>query len=300
MIDIIKNTTQAAIIGDCVGAFNEFNFGTKGKKRLRNVDLELLKTKRDVFNNQYGNFTDDTTCALITMRNFKYGEFDVPAIKRDMKRWIERGAFSSTGECFDVGTGTAYAILKDQPVTDPSKGAGNGALMRMYPVAIATYGRSQEDIERIVKYMTEFTHPVPLCLHYSMLYVRIMHRIFDGVNKRTLSKEFGAYFDEDSCLTTGYVKDSLTIAWRVFLEFEHKEYGIFLIANMGLDSDTIASIYGSMIGAYTTVQNKSQEFTPWLVENIKRQDLVDSIVKEFTHRVVCTMIDHLPSYLHKS
>ncbi|ADQ52850.1 ADP-ribosylglycohydrolase [Aeromonas phage PX29] len=281
----IRMTTQAAIIGDCVGSFNEFNFGTKGKKKLRKVTLELLQTKRDVWGHDYGYFTDDTTCALITMNCFKNGEFDIPQIMRQMRAWVEHGSFASNMECFDIGAST-FNALYGKPICDAAKGAGNGALMRMYPVALATFGRDPASVERIVREMTEFTHPVEICVEYSLLYVKIMHRILAGVKKEQLENEFGHFFDQNECLPTGYVKDSLTIAWRTFLMFEHKEYGIYCIANMGLDSDTVASIYGSMIGAYSSISGNSQEFDSWLIDNIKRQDLIDSIVEKFSKNVV--------------
>ncbi|BES53128.1 ADP-ribosylglycohydrolase family protein [Aeromonas phage phiWae14] len=274
-------SSSAAIIGDCVGSFNEFNTG----KKIRRINIETLKAEKNSFDHDYGYFTDDTTCALITMNNYQDGKFDIAGIKRDIRRWVNRGAFSSTGECFDIGTSTYNAIMRDKPITDASKGCGNGALMRFYPVAFATYGKSKEEIESVVRELTEITHPIEFVVEYSLLYVRIMHRIIDGASKEQLQNEFGLFFDNADCKPTGYVKDSLTIAWRTFMLFDKKQNGIFYIANLGYDSDTVASIYGSMIGAYSVLHH-SGDFDPWLHENIKRPDLINSISDKFMEQVL--------------
>ena len=278
---IMIQSSAGAVIGDCVGSFNEFNTD----KNIRRIDLDALKTERNSFEHEYGYFTDDTTCSLITMRNFINGKFDVAGIKRDIRRWVNRGAFSSNGECFDIGASTYNAIMRDKPVTDERYGSGNGALMRMYPVAFATYGKSKEEIENVVRELTELTHPVEFVVEYSMLYVRIMHRIMDGVNKEQLQNEFGLFFDNADCNPTGYVKDSLTVAWRTFMTFDKKQNGIFYITNLGYDSDTVASIYGSMIGAYS-VWHDSGDFDQWLHANIKKPELINSIMDKFMKDVL--------------
>jgi ADP-ribosylglycohydrolase len=57
-------------------------------------------------------------------------------------RWWREGAYSPTGDCFDIGIATRAALARFERTGDPASGdpdpmsAGNGCLMRLAQVSI--------------------------------------------------------------------------------------------------------------------------------------------------------------------
>ena len=90
-----------------------------------------------------GQWTDDTAMALALADSLHHDPaLDASDLMRRFVDWHERGTYSCTGVCFDIGNATRAALdrfrrtgsaLAGSP--DPDT-AGNGALMRLAPVAI--------------------------------------------------------------------------------------------------------------------------------------------------------------------
>ena len=90
-----------------------------------------------------GQWTDDTSMALALADSLiACDELDEHDLMTRFVSWMDEGAYSSNGRCFDIGNTVRSALTKfnqtGNPVagsTDPSS-AGNGSLMRLAPVAI--------------------------------------------------------------------------------------------------------------------------------------------------------------------
>ncbi len=121
-------------VGDALGAYLEFEEAREPENYLREYQAG------GPHNLPAGCWTDDTSMALamadaLDLRN---GQFDGDLIMRNWIAWYDNGAFSSTGECFDIGNTCATALnnyradsgINTSGVTSPNS-AGNGALMRM-------------------------------------------------------------------------------------------------------------------------------------------------------------------------
>jgi ADP-ribosyl-[dinitrogen reductase] hydrolase len=87
-----------------------------------------------------GGWTDDTSMALGLADSLAgLGRFDGADIMRRWLRWMEAGAYSHTGTCFDIGNQTAAALRRfrrDGSFPEPTTAAGNGAIMRLAPVVL--------------------------------------------------------------------------------------------------------------------------------------------------------------------
>src|SRR5690606_31822074 len=90
-----------------------------------------------------GQWTDDTAMALALADSLlQCGALDEQDLLRRFLAWHERGEYSCTGTCFDIGITTREALARfrrtgaDHPGPTDPRTAGNGSLMRLAPVAL--------------------------------------------------------------------------------------------------------------------------------------------------------------------
>jgi ADP-ribosyl-[dinitrogen reductase] hydrolase len=90
-----------------------------------------------------GGWTDDTSMALALADSLLHdADLDPCDLMDRFVSWHETGAYSHTGTCFDIGNTVRAALRHYRDTGDPIAGstdawsAGNGALMRLAPVAI--------------------------------------------------------------------------------------------------------------------------------------------------------------------
>jgi ADP-ribosyl-[dinitrogen reductase] hydrolase len=96
------------------------------------------------FKLQPGEWTDDTSMALCLAESLveKQG-FDPQDQMERYVKWWRQGHLSSNGVCFDIGCTVRSALTRFLSTKDPYAGptapdtAGNGALMRIAPIALA-------------------------------------------------------------------------------------------------------------------------------------------------------------------
>lgn len=107
------------------------------------------------FDLQPGQWTDDTSMALCLAESLiECRGFDAVDQLTRYCRWYREGYFSSTGQCFDIGTTTRQALERFEHTrgsycgsTDPHT-AGNGSIMRLAPVALFYARNPREAIEK--------------------------------------------------------------------------------------------------------------------------------------------------------
>ena len=88
-------------------------------------------------------WTDDTAMALALADSLAQAPSLDPAdLMQRFLDWRDTGAYSCTGTCFDVANATSAALERFRRTGEPLAGSadpaasGNGALMRLAPVAI--------------------------------------------------------------------------------------------------------------------------------------------------------------------
>lgn len=268
---VIQTVIYGAIIGDCIGAFNEF-----GNKRK--FDLFRIENKTDSFGHKYGNWTDDTSLSLIDLQNYAINGFhDHIWFMERAYEFVTKGDYTPYGVCFDVGIATRKAIDGDLE-RDPNKGNGNGALMRMYPVALSTFGLSEIEISYAVRKSVNMTHPHELNYQYCFAYVKVMHDIIRGMSKTDLAVKYKSFLDMPNDKQTGFVADSFIVALKMLVNHRSFTSGILEITSNGGDSDTIGSIYGSMASLYNFD-------IPKHFLNVEKKDFIDDIIDRFATKL---------------
>jgi len=251
------------------------------------------------FHLKAGQWTDDTSMALclatslVECRGFE--------ARDQMERywdWYRNGAYSSTGDCFDIGSTVRQALQRYKTTDEPFSGstdpysAGNGSIMRLAPVVMAYYPH-QQNIWHYTAESSRTTHAALECLDACRLLGDILYRALSGARKaETLLSTAPERFQAESIQKiargdyrektdanirgTGYVVQSLEAALWCFWTTDTLERAILKAANLGDDADTTAAICGQVAGAF---YGESGIPPRWLEKLAMREEIGELAVK---------------------
>ena len=102
--------------------------------------------------------------------------------------WYRNGAYSSTGDCFDIGNTVRQALQRYKTTNEPFSGstdpysAGNGSIMRLAPVVMAYYPHRQ-NIWHYAAESSRTTHAALECLDACRLLGDILYQALSGAGK---------------------------------------------------------------------------------------------------------------------
>lgn len=144
-------------VGDAVGTSLEF------KTRPRFAVLQDMQGG-GVFELKRGEWTDDTAMALALADSLLVdADLDAADLMARFSDWQLRGTYSCTGTCFDIGNTVRGALERWLNLGNPYAGsthprsAGNGALMRLAPVAVRHWNR-RDRLKDVAYRQTRTTH----------------------------------------------------------------------------------------------------------------------------------------------
>ena len=239
-------------VGDALGATTEFM--TPAQIRDRYGVL------RDIVGGGWlklspGQVTDDTEMTLCVARGIARSErWDLWPIADRFARWL-------SGDPADVGATCRRRIeefmekgrLKASP---DERGAGNGAAMRVAPVALYTLG-NEELLSRLAVEQAHITHHHPLsdaaCVSVGKMIQRgllgaplpVVRAAAEELAARHPEFRFEGYDGESSA----YVVDTLRTVFDAFFSTDNFEDCVVKTVNRGGDADTTGSIAGAIAGA---------------------------------------------------
>jgi ADP-ribosyl-[dinitrogen reductase] hydrolase len=246
-----------------------------------------------------GEWTDDTSMALCLATSLvECGGFDARDQMERYWDWYQNGAYSSTGQCFDIGNTVRQALQRYKETGDPFSGstdpysAGNGSIMRLAP-AVMAYFPHGEHIWQYAAESSRTTHAALECLDACRLLGDILYHVLSGEGKaeallstdpEQLQSEKiqkiarGDYRakPESKIRGTGYVVEALEAALWCFWVTDSFEEAILKAANLGDDADTTAAICGQVAGAF---YGESGIPSRWL-EKLAMRDEIASLAKE--------------------
>lgn len=232
------------------------------------------------FRLQPGDWTDDTSMAcclaysLITCKGF-----DAAHQMARYCDWYQYGAYSSTGECFDIGNATRTALETFLRTGEAMAGspaasaAGNGSLMRLAPIPVF-YFDSFEQAVHYAALCSQTTHKAIEAVDACRYYAALIHGALHGVAKQQLldglysptpgywqahpltpsihAVAMGSYQHKtrDQISSSGYVLHTLEAALWAFFHYDNFRDGVLAAVNLADDSDTVGAVYGQLAGAY--------------------------------------------------
>jgi len=257
------------------------------------------------FNVAIGEYTDDTALALCLAQSLidKNGIDQKDQLSKYLK-WFKNGYMSANGRSIGCGKVTLRSLYRyisrncaECGNSRLTKGAGNGSLMRIAPVALFYANDIKLAMEMAIK-SSLTTHGLPICADASMYMTGLIIGAINGKSKNELlSIDYAkALFDKlkdytfheevialtegnykhksrDEIEARGYVIMTLESALWAFYNTDTFDEGLILVVNLGDDADTVGAVYGQLAGAYYGVDSIAKEYKNGLMRSEFIEDL---------------------------
>ena len=278
-------------------------------------------------NQPAGSWSDDTSMSLCVADSLCRG-FDTEDMMKKFSQWRSKHSYTANGVVFDIGRCCRRAInrywdgLPADCCGDSSlNGNGNGALMRMLPVALYQCHYSTADDEHLEDFLelihaaSSVTHAHEigliccglfsltlrewlLCENSGAALADIARSAFEK-GKQTYTRMGGDYavyvndptYFDDPCRLTGKTADELpswgyalntwNIALWSLLTTDNYRDCVLKAVNLGGDADTNASVAGALAGVIYGKKAIPQEW----VDTLLNKQLLDEIAGRFS----CTL-----------
>ena len=248
-------------VGDALGTTLEFQ-----DRDSQPPHTEMLGG--GVFDLAPGQWTDDTSMALALADSLvAHPTLDATDLMQRFVAWGERGDYSCTGTCFDIGITTRQALQRFTVTGNPFAGsdasdtAGNGSIMRLAPVALVALSDAAL-AERLAVDQSRVTHAAPACLDACRFMVEVLRELIAGGEAPFRPREPGAFPSIKDLVrgaytgktrkeirSTGYVVDTLEAALWAVQRTTNFEDALVLAVNLGGDADTVGAVAGQLAGA---------------------------------------------------
>lgn len=251
-----------AVVGDIVGSIYEFD-------NHRSKDFALFGDGVE--------FTDDSIMTIATMQALMNG-----AKSNDFV-----GAYKHFGNKYPSSYGVRFSQWLTSDNSQPYDSWGNGAPMRVSPVA--WFYDNLEDVERTAKVSAEVTHNHPDGIKGAQSIAGAAFLARTGKSKEEIKayiEKYGYFLDfklndiRDTYQFDESSEGTIPLAVVAFLESTDFEDAIRNAISIGGDSDTVAAITGSIAEAFYGVPND--------IVNKALFSLTDelrSIVKDFNQAI---------------
>jgi len=286
-------------IGDALGAPVEF---------LKRGTFPYIDRyyKGGKFRLSIGEYTDDTAMALCLAQSLIEcnGLNQKDQLEKYLK-WFKEGYMSATGRSIGCGKQVYKALFKFMATkceecgdSKFKKGAGNGSLMRIAPVALFYRKYPLKVAMKMAEKSSYTTHGLKVCADACRVYSALIIGALQGISKKELlSKEYFKYIlnedkeytydplieeimngsyknkNRDEINSSGYVIHTLEAAlWSFYNSSSFKE-GVILAVNLGEDADTIGAVYGQLAGAFYGEKNINSYFK----DNLINKELIENI-----------------------
>ncbi|MSN25010.1 MAG: ADP-ribosyl-[dinitrogen reductase] hydrolase [Geobacter sp.] len=265
--DEIRDRARAAFIGmaigDALGATVEFMTTSEIASKYG--------TFKDIIGGGWlrlkpGQVTDDTQMALCIARAVVSRQtWALEAVADNFAAWLK----SRPVDCGDTCRKGIRAYMLHGTLEMPLNewDAGNGAAMRMLPVALY----SLPDGELLRKYAVEqahLTHNNPVSDAACICLGEMLHLAICGAEKSRLRRQadglvarFPTFnFEPYRGLATGYVVDTMQTVFHWFFRGRSFEECLVGAVNQGADADTTGAICAMLAGAYYGMEGIPQRW----------------------------------------
>ena len=206
-----------------------------------------------------GQVTDDTTMSLALGAAILAdgGEVHALSCARAFDAWMR-------GKPVDIGNTIRRNLIafrrSGQPLAPPSEhDAGNGAAMRVLPVALATLFRDEADVRQAVRAQAHVTHNNPASDAACEFIALAVQDFVRGEALRTVYRQRIAPFVAQSPEfafrrrrrqnPSGWVVETMQAVLQALLETDSVEDCLVDVVNRGGDADTTGAIAGMLTGA---------------------------------------------------
>lgn len=284
----IYNGIMGLVVGDALGVPYEF----KARGTFDAEDMVGYGT----YNQPPGTWSDDSSMTLATVESLAECEKINPeSIMEKFTDWLFCQKFTPWGRVFDVGNATRQALTRyDRGVALEKCGGkgrmdnGNGALMRILPLAFTDAGDKEIDA------VSGLTHNHEISKAGCRLYIEIARQVMKGESLdwileyglgsmppeyvRIPSLRYTSHYDIRS---TGYVVDTLEASLWCLLQTSSYKNAVLTAVNLGNDTDTVAAVTGGLAGLMYGVGVKKGGIPEEWIEKIARRSWIKNLCTRF-------------------
>jgi ADP-ribosyl-[dinitrogen reductase] hydrolase len=206
-----------------------------------------------------GQVTDDTTMSLALGASIlEQGKVDALACAQAFDAWMR-------AKPVDIGNTVRRNLLHFRNTGNPEApcsdhDAGNGAAMRVLPVALATFGQTETAVRTACRAQAHVTHNSALSDAACETLVFMVQDALRGAGKNELlhrhahplvaqHREFRFRAVRQQGNPSGYVADTLRAVFQSFFDTDDFRDCLIDVVNRGGDADTTGAIAGMLAGA---------------------------------------------------
>lgn len=258
--DRLRGIAVGAAIGDALGMPLEF-----GPKR----PTDQLVTEMTSGRLPAGSFTDDTEMALAVAESLiAIKPLNMDDLAERFVAWSQRNppdiGIHTRSVLSAIENGVAWDEAVEASLKARPNSAGNGSLMRAWPVALAHWSEPDEILIDSWR-QSRVTHAHSDCLTACAFSNAIIHNLLvgnppdvavtvAGTQVRTSeifwTRVFNApYKDREKLQNSGWVMDTLESAIWGLVNTSSFEEAVIAVVNLGNDADTAGAVVGAMAGA---------------------------------------------------
>jgi len=205
-----------------------------------------------------GRVTDDTEMALaLGEAILERGAVEAPAVADAFDRWMRR-------KPVDIGNTVRRGLIEyrrsgQSAVPLNEFDAGNGACMRVLPVALATLGAGSDTVRLATETQSHVTHNNPLSDAGTLCVVQMIQAALLGADRLellhgpvkglvTAQGKFN-FRRRRAENPSGYIVDTLKAVFQGLFDTDNFEEALVETVNRGGDADTTGAIVGMIAGA---------------------------------------------------
>lgn len=258
--DRIRGVAVGAAIGDALGMPLEFCRPTPSDRLIR----DLLPGRLPA-----GSFTDDTEMALSVAESLLARKpLNPDDLGQRFVKWYRLGppdvGVYTSSVLNRIAAGASWDQAAQEVQQRQPDSAGNGSLMRNWPVALAHWKSPVECLADSVL-QSRITHPhtecSAACAFENALIITLLHGTHPGEallrarQQVILPPGLAAFIDaaphrqREELRNTAWVRHTLESAVWGLLTTANFEEAVIQVANLGADADTSAAVVGALAGA---------------------------------------------------
>ena len=234
-----------------------------------------------------GGWSDDTAMALCLAESLlECGGFDAADQVARYRRWQQDGHLSATGQCVGITAGTARALARARWRRQPFSGSHDPLLQdpeplsRVAPVPMFFFARGTAAGERSAE-AARTTSQSPRVLAACRALGEALHAALSGQSKAAILAVGGREADPGSATDTA--PGALAAVLEAFRGTHNFRDAVLTAANLGGNSDVVASVTGALAGAHYTAGGIP---TLWRNSLMKKQ-LIEAVAdKLLAHAVL--------------
>jgi ADP-ribosyl-[dinitrogen reductase] hydrolase len=206
-----------------------------------------------------GQVTDDTTMALALGESIlAAGRVDAHAVAAAFDAWMR-------AKPVDIGSTVRRGLLAFRKTGDPKMppsehDAGNGAAMRVLPVALATFGQPEKAVREACRAQAHVTHNNPLSDAATETLALMVQDALSGADMLDLlhqrahplvqrHPEFTFRAVKQRQNPSGYIVETVQAVFQALFDTDNFEECLIDVVNRGGDADTTGAIAGMLAGA---------------------------------------------------